>query len=69
MIEILDGPHNITNGLSSSTALKNLPEAFTNVKPRYLPPKVSVRKLKSSDNAHVSDDSDLSQDCLNADRE
>ena len=60
---------NIPDGLSSSTVLKNLPEAFTNVKPSHLPPKVSKRKLNSSDNAHVSDDSDLSQDCLNADRE
>ena len=60
---------NIRDGLSSSTVLKNLPQAFTNVKPSYLLLKVSMRKLNSSDNAHVSDDSDLSQDCLNADRE
>ena len=60
---------NLPDGLSSSTVLKNLPEAFANVKPSYLPPKVSMRKLNSSDNAHVSDDSDLSQDCLNADHE
>ena len=60
---------NIPDGLSSSTVLKNLPEAFTNVKPSYLPSKVSMRKLNLSGNAHVSDDSDLVQDCLNTDRE
>ena len=63
----LGHPRDIPDALPSDRVLKNLPEKFTNVKPRYLPPKVPMYKVNSGGKASASKDFELSQDCLNED--